>query len=355
MSNLFRVDGNQLVRAARTSLSSEDQIEGWVFESPSLVGLSAIIIGRQVVTPHHGRIDILALEKDGSLVIIELKRDRTPRDIVAQTLDYASWVAKITTREVHELCMKYRGQSLESLYNKQFGGSPPETLNASHQMMIVAGEMDEATRRIVEYLSEEHSVGINVSFFNVFKQDGATFLTTDTLLEQEEVTERATRKARAPWSGFWYLTAGSEDAVSWQDLRTHGYVVASGGKWYADGLARLTEGDKVFFYQKNTGYLGYGVVSQSRQPASDFILDNGQRLIDEIPRPYFTEFGLDPEKQAFVVGINWLRTFDRSDAKSFTGIFANQNIACKISDEDTISFLPREFGVELTGELSDGS
>lgn len=351
MSELYRIDGGSLVKAARASLANEDMIEGWVSENPALVGIGGVIIGRQVITPHQGRIDLLAMDKDGALIIVELKRDKTPRDVVAQALDYASWISKLTTSDVHELCLKYRQKTLDEVYRERFGGSPPDTLNPSHQMMIVAGSMDEATKRIVEYLSEQHSVGINVSFFSVFEENGNTFLTTDTLLEQEEVSERATRKTRAPWSGFWYLTAGAQDDVAWEDLREHGYVVASGGKWYSDGLARLSKGDKVFFYQKNTGYLGYGVVTSEMQPASEFMMKDGKPLLTSVPRPYFSEFGDDPEKRAYVIGIDWKRSFDRTSAKTYSGIFANQNIACKIYDEQTVSFLLNEFGVERSGEL----
>jgi hypothetical protein len=39
-----------------------------------------------------GRIDLLAIAPDGALVLIELNRNRTPREVVAQSLDYAGWV-----------------------------------------------------------------------------------------------------------------------------------------------------------------------------------------------------------------------------------------------------------------------
>ncbi|MEJ8472852.1 hypothetical protein [Roseibium algae] len=345
MSELFQIEDGALRQAARSKLANEALIEGWVKDNPRLVGINGIIIGQQVTIENRGRIDLLAMNKEGDLIVIELKRDRTPRDIIAQVLDYASWVASQTTRDIHVLCLKQNGRSLEEVYRERFSTSPPDTLNAAHQMMVVASSMDETTKRIIEYLSEEHGVGINVFFFNIFEQGGTQFLTTDTLLQQEEVTERATRKTRAPWSGYWYLTAGAEGDVAWEDLRQHGYVVASGGKWYSDGLARLSMGDKVFFYQKNAGYLGFGIITSEMQPASDYALEDGRNLTDAVPRPYFSEFGDDPEKRAYVIGVDWKKTFDREEAKTFAGIFANQNIACKIYDEKTVDFLTREFGV----------
>jgi hypothetical protein len=353
MSDLFRIDGAALVRASRSRLANEVMIQDWVRDNPALVGVHGFMLGREVSIANRGRIDLLAMDKDGALIIIELKRDKTPREIVAQVLDYASWVATLTTRDVHDLCLEKNGRTLDELYRECFNAALPDTVNASHQMIIVAASMDETTKRIIEYLSEVHGVGINVSFFNVFEEGGVQWLSTETLLEQEEVVERATRKTRAPWSGYWYLTAGAESDVPWEDLRRHGYVVASGGKWYSDGLARLSEGDKVFFYQKNNGYLGYGIVTREMQPADDFVLEDGQRLPDAVPHAYFSEFGDDPEKRAYVVGIDWQKTVERNDAKTFPGIFANQNIACKLYDEKTVEFLIREFGLDREGEARE--
>ena len=63
-----------------------------------------MLIGRQEDTGFGGRIDLLAIAPDGSLVLIELKRDRTPRDVVAQALDYASWVEKLRAEDIAALC-----------------------------------------------------------------------------------------------------------------------------------------------------------------------------------------------------------------------------------------------------------
>jgi|SRR5579862_618122 len=95
MTNLFRVSGDDLVPVSRTKLTSEDELEGWIAKDLRRIGLDVLVLGRQIATAYGGRIDILGIERDGSLTIIELKRDRTPREIVAQVLDYASWVRKI--------------------------------------------------------------------------------------------------------------------------------------------------------------------------------------------------------------------------------------------------------------------
>ena len=346
MTRLFRIEDDRLVESRRKALDFEEKIERWVAEDLSLIGVDGVVIGRQVETDHGKRIDILAMDRDGNLVIVELKRDKGPRDIVAQVLDYASWVCRLSTSDVHDLAFAKSRRLLAETYREMFGKSVPETLNATHQMIVVASEVDEATRRIIEYLSEQHSIGINASFFNVFERDGQEWLTTDALLEQEEVTDRATRKTRGPWTGYFYVTGGQEEMRPWEDMRQNGFITASGGKWYSDGLARLSVGDKVFYYQANKGYLGYGVVTSERVPADQFTLLDGRVLTHALPKPYLTEFADDPDRCAYAVGIEWKQTFDRSNAKTFQGIFANQNTACKLYSQETVDFLVEAFGVK---------
>jgi hypothetical protein len=346
MTRLFRVSNSGLVESQRKPLDLEERIEDWVANDLSLIGVDGVIVGRQVVTAHGKRIDLLAMDEEGNLVIIELKRDRSSRDIVAQVLDYASWVTNLTTNEVYEIAQSYHTISLAEVYRKKFAKAPPETLNATHQMIVVASEVDEATRRIIEYLSQEHDVGINASFFNIFGADGLEWLTTDALLDQEEVKDRSIKKARAPWSGLYYVTCGSEEDRPWEDLRQYGFVTASGGRFYSNKLDNLEVGAPIFLYQKGVGYLGFGRVSKTKVIASEFSLADGSLLLDKLPgRRYLTDGTNDPERAAYVVGVDWVTTFDRTEAKTFPGIFANQNIVCKIYDQHTAEFLRNAFSV----------
>ncbi|MBB4212774.1 hypothetical protein EV659_1172 [Rhodothalassium salexigens DSM 2132] len=346
MTRLFQIEANKLIESRRKPLDFEAKIESWVASDLSLIGVDGVVIGRQVSTDHGKQIDILAMDQGGNLIIVELKRDKSPRDIVAQVLDYASWVCRLTTNDVHEIAYAKQHCALADIYREKFDQSLPETLNATHQMIVVASEVDEATKRIIEYLSEEHSVGINASFFNVFEQDGREWLTTDALLEQEKVADRATRKARGPWSGYYYLTGGSEADRRWEPMRKHGFFSAHGGRFYTDKLGNLSEGDQVFYYQKGNGYLGYGIVTHEKMPADQFVLEDGRKLVDVAEEDYLKANADDADLACYVVGIDWKKTFPVSEPQSFNGIFANQNVVCKIYQQETADFLAEKFGAE---------
>lgn len=345
MTRLFQISGSTLSPAKRKPLDLETKIETWVADDLTLIGVDGFVIGRQIATDHGKFIDILAMDEDGNLVIIELKRDRSPRDIVAQVLDYASWVRRLSTGDVHALALTL-DVSLAKAYREKFSTSLPQTLNASHQMVVVASEVDEGTKRIIEYLSEEHDVGINAAFFNVFEAGGQEWLTTDALLDQEEVKDRAIKRAQAPWSGYFYVTGGAEEDRPWADLRDHGFFTASGKQFFTKRLDQLSVGDKIFYYQKKNGYLGFGLITSEKVAATDYVLPDGQSLIDALPRAYLTENAGDPDNCAYVVGVDWQKTVPVNDARTFSGIFSNQNVVCKIRHEETVDFLKKQFDVK---------
>ena len=348
MTRLFQISGTRLTPAKRKPLDLETKIETWVADDLTLIGVHGLVIGRQIAT-HHGKfIDILAMDEDGNLVIIELKRDRSPRDIVAQVLDYASWVRRLSTGDVHALAQTL-DLSLAKSYSDKFGTSLPQTLNASHQMVVVASEVDEGTKRIIEYLSEEHNVGINAAFFNVFEADNREWLTTDALLDQEEVKDRAVKKAQAPWSGYYYVTGGAEEDRPWTDMRDHGFFTASGKQFFTKRLDQLSVGDKVFYYQKKNGYLGYGLITSEKLAATDFTLADGRQLVEVLPKSYLTENSGDPDNCAYVVGVDWKKTVPVNDARTFSGIFSNQNVVCKIRHQETVDFLKEQFDIQEDG------
>ena len=46
-------------------------------------------------------------------------------------------------------------------------------------------------------------------------------------------------------------------------MRRYGFVAAGGGKYYSDFLRKLTPDDRLCAYQKQYGYVGFGIVHGS--------------------------------------------------------------------------------------------
>ncbi|RJF89147.1 DUF91 domain-containing protein [Oleomonas cavernae] len=345
MTRLYQLFGDSLVPVARGRLANENLIEGWLEKQPDLLGLELLVIGRQVVTGFGGRIDLLGLDADGNLVIVELKRDRTPREIVAQMLDYASWVVGLTTRQVHDIAQDYLKGRLGAAFRERFGAAIPQTLNGTHTMVIVASAFDASSQRIVRYLSEVHDIAINTAFFAIFEQDGQTLLTTDWLLDQAEVVERSEARVQAPWSGLWYVNVGDSAARSWEDMQRYGFIAAGAGEKYSGPLRRLEPGDRIVGYQKQAGYVGYGRVTAPALMVRDFVTGAGPLLDQQLTQSNIGHDKDDPKLAEYAVGVEWIKAFPIAEAKWSDGLFANQNIVCKLRDPKTIEFLREQFGV----------
>jgi RecB family endonuclease NucS len=86
---LWRVDGRSVEQVSVSGISSEERLEDILEMKIEILGLGRLFqIGRQIITDFGKRVDLLAIDEQGDLYVIELKKDRTPRDVVAQTLVY---------------------------------------------------------------------------------------------------------------------------------------------------------------------------------------------------------------------------------------------------------------------------
>ncbi|MDX2152089.1 MAG: DUF4268 domain-containing protein [Bryobacteraceae bacterium] len=77
----------------------EKHLEDWLGANPHLLGDDILLIGRQVRTDH-GIIDLLALDREGRAVVIELKRGLASREVVGQLNSYLTIVNRWSDREL---------------------------------------------------------------------------------------------------------------------------------------------------------------------------------------------------------------------------------------------------------------
>lgn len=230
-------------------MPTEERLEALIEQDPGILGDRLMIIGRQVRTDFGGRIDLLAIDADGNLQVLELKKDKTPRDVVAQALDYGLWVKSLSNDAVRKLFDEYSkvSQSFDVAYETTFGFAPPEDINSAHQLTVVAAEIDAATERIIEYLAA-YTVPINVLFFRYFEDGDRQYLARTLLLDREQTATApstgAANGTKEPWNGIdWYVSFGeTSDGRSWNDAAEYGFVSAGGGEWFSRTLRNLPGG-----------------------------------------------------------------------------------------------------------------
>jgi RecB family endonuclease NucS len=115
--------GDQPQQLPESSLSDEQLLEKMIVADPKILSEEWMLIGRQEMTGHGGRIDLVALAPDASLVLIELKRDKTPREVVAQALDYAAWVEKLQSEEITASTVASLRHEVSTMTTRRVSGS----------------------------------------------------------------------------------------------------------------------------------------------------------------------------------------------------------------------------------------
>jgi hypothetical protein len=352
--SLWRLDGTAAIPVPSSSLDSEQRLERILEEDPSILGLEPLmIIGRQVKTDFGKRIDLLALDAEGDLYAIELKRDRTPREVIAQALDYGSWIQGLGYEEVAAIWSEYgkSGQSMEAALKDRFGEQAPDEVNTDHQLIIVASELDASTERIVDYLSA-YTIPINVVFFRYLRDEGVEYLARSWLLSPTEVESRPGRKKR-PWNGRdFYVAFGDGPERKWEDAVRFGFVSGGGDPWYSRSLNALEPGHRVFVHLPGKGYIAVGEVVEPSQPVGEFVVAVGDDELPILEAPGLVAEAMDhdaedPEKCDWVVRVRWLQIGEVPHWEP--GLFANQNTAARLRDTDTILKLEKHFGLDSAG------
>ena len=179
-------------------INLEERLEDWLAADISALDPNLLVIGRQVRTDYGGAIDLLCLNSDGDTVVVELKKGRTPREVTAQALDYASWARGLSFEQLTTIADGYLGKpdSLAPTFEVRFEVRLPDELNRGHHSLIVAESMDDSTERIVRYLSSMN-VPINVATVQHFRDaNGRSLLAQVYLIEPEEAEARSRSTSR---------------------------------------------------------------------------------------------------------------------------------------------------------------
>ncbi|WP_119306144.1 endonuclease NucS domain-containing protein [Cohaesibacter haloalkalitolerans] len=335
-------------------LPSEQMLEDMIVKQPRILSSDWMLIGRQVDTGLGGRVDLLAITPDGSLVLVELKRDKTPREVVAQALDYAAWLEKLEAEDVVTVYSRFRpGQSLSADFLERFGQVLDEdTLNESHQIVIVAAELDSSSERIVSYLNDR-GLAINVLFFQVFDHGTEQLLSRAWLIDPGEVQVKSVSTGRKgekePWNGEYYVSYGEGLDRSWTEAVKFGFVCGGGGTWYSNSLRMLSEGDRIWVKIPGQGFVGVGRVTGSRLSASEFKIEDKPAL-EVLTARYHRQFEDDAENCEYFVPVEWEKTVSSRQAVQELGMFGNQNTVCKPvtpSWRTTVDRLKTIFGISI--------
>ena len=349
--------GKKLEKVSFSSIESEQKLEDILAQDISILASGLMLLGRQISTAHGKFIDLLAMDADGNLNIIELKKNRTPREAVAQLLDYASWVQSLTYDEISDIYSeKNKNEAFEAGFAEAFDCTPPDEINKELKLILVAAELDSGSERIINYLSDNFGVPINAMFFRYFKEGENEYLTRTWLIDPQEVesniSKSTAKKGRETWNGQdFYVTYGPPDGRDWKDAVKYGFVSGGGGRWYSRTLDQLFPGARVFVNVPGLGYVGVGKVTESVVPMTEFMVEHNGKTIPLTKAPLESKrMGKgdqsDHDKAEYMVRIEWIKTLPIEQAYWEKGMFANQNTVTKLRNKFTLDKLIKHFGLD---------
>src|SRR6056297_4174789 len=113
---MFRVDlsQNRLSRLSKKrfselNLRERDHLQEWLANQPDALGEELLIIQKEFdgFDETRERLDLLALDKNGQLVVIENKLDDSGRDVAWQALKYVAYCSSLTKTQVVDIYQQY--------------------------------------------------------------------------------------------------------------------------------------------------------------------------------------------------------------------------------------------------------
>lgn len=208
----------ELVIAQETNLKLERYLESWLENSPGALTQDELIlwIGRQTsAATEEGTIfpDLLGVDSEGNLVIVELKRDRAPRDVVAQLLEYAAWANELSEKQVHEIAERYfqardefQGRDFHDVFNDIFDPDEIPALNRSLRLFVIAEEISPRISRVCRFLRTAHEMDISCLAISTFEtKSGEVLVNIEVKVGNEDTsTPKAHRQLasqKSQWSG----------------------------------------------------------------------------------------------------------------------------------------------------------
>lgn len=163
-----------------TQMEAESQLEELLVKSPDILMPKLRLVGRQNPTVS-GFLDLLGIDEDGNLVLFELKRGTLTREAVAQSIDYASWLAAMTKETLAQHIGERSGSGgieriadFDAWYQDTYPNTPGGYAGPPRIFLVGLGT-DERTERMTDYLAQSN-LNISLITFYCFQQDNKILL-----------------------------------------------------------------------------------------------------------------------------------------------------------------------------------
>jgi hypothetical protein len=184
---------------------TESVLEDWLENNPDSIVEDGklLIIGRQVTTNLGGFIDLLAVDRQGDVAIIELKRDRTPRDTLAQAFEYASFAEQLDYEQLEDIFGTYLNDESTNLaqYHREFFELETDeaaVFNKDQRLVIVGLNITPEIRQTSTYLRHKGIRATCVEFSFFVSDEGSRLLSSDIVVGKEPIRTSSIASSSLP-------------------------------------------------------------------------------------------------------------------------------------------------------------
>jgi hypothetical protein len=193
---LIKKEANRIEKLDSTSFQQlgfreREHLQEWIAHNPSCLNDELLIIQKEFdgFNDTSERLDLLALDKQGNLVIIENKLDDTGRDVTWQVMKYASYCSTLNSSNIISIFQAYLDKSgvndkAETILEEFLESDDfRERLNIgnSQRIIMVAGEFRKEVTSTVLWLL---NYGLRVQCFKAtpFKLQEQLFLSMEQII-----------------------------------------------------------------------------------------------------------------------------------------------------------------------------
>lgn len=226
---VYLVEQDDMKRVPESELDREAKLEQRLVrtDGAKIGDVEVLYVGRQGSPGEGGIFDILGVDERGDTVVVELKRGRAPRDVVAQALEYAGEIRNVDYDYLDERYREFLRDeqgytdpseilSLREAHREYFDLEEPlseREFNDDQRLVVVGTDFGDVVLNMADFL-REHGIDVVAVEYSTYRDDeeGVELLTTDGIRRplSEEPSTVSSRSESADYSD---LTNAVRDRV----------------------------------------------------------------------------------------------------------------------------------------------
>ena len=144
---------------------------------------------------------MLGIDSSGKTVIVELKRGRTPRETIAQLLEYASFVESLDYEQLNMIFREYSDEDteLDDYCKEYFSDSEEDNVSWNKaSVLIVVGQLISREVKQVAFFLRRKGLDVRCAEFKYFQSDTSRIITCDYVVGSEDMAKNRVRTSASP-------------------------------------------------------------------------------------------------------------------------------------------------------------